>query len=287
MDNAHAILEQEIRKLGAEATIILYLDGSPSEEKGLTQAHREGLRVKALVRADKQLHELGARVGNKQRVKRHHFINIKKNMRSAFVWSMDARHAFAEYMREKQWTVVECLTEADIRIARECNAGDIVVSRDSDMLMYKNIETIWRPISRDRVLVYDVPSVLATLNLSRVQFTVLGIVSKNDYNTNIPSLGSATNYKVVKDLDGEDAATMVKHYLAHDQVVRKNTLQEAFTTSLKVFVDLSQTPLESSPLVLPGQTAMIYNYLRDKFDGLTQWYVQNQKDKQVALNAEK
>ncbi|KAG0367743.1 hypothetical protein BGZ54_003357 [Gamsiella multidivaricata] len=42
------------------------------------------------------------------------------------------------------------------------------------------------------------------LNPSLVQFTVLGIVFKNDYSRNIPSLGSATNYKVIKELDGED-----------------------------------------------------------------------------------
>ncbi|KAF8921780.1 hypothetical protein BGZ58_003858, partial [Dissophora ornata] len=288
IDDAHCIVEREILKLGTQADLVLYVDGLHSEEKGPTQVHREDLRRKALERAEKHLCELEGRVDRKLRVRRHHFNNINKNLRSAFYWSMDARQAFAKYMREKEWNVVECLTEADLTIGLECKPGDIVVSRDSDMLMYMCVETIWRPISRDRFLVYDVASVLATLRFSRVQFTVLGIVSKNDYNHNIPSLGSATNYKIIKDLGGEDAATMVKRYLAHDQVARKNTIKEAFTASQRVFVDLLQTPLQTSPLPpSPTQTAATYDSLQDKFGCLSQQYSQNQKELQEARKAEK
>jgi len=72
-------------------------------------------------------------------------------------------------MRLKEWTVVECPTEADHQIALECKDGD------SDMLVYENIRTIWQPISRMRLLVYDKGGILATLGLNRIQLTVLNI----------------------------------------------------------------------------------------------------------------
>jgi|SRR5690554_3445255 len=103
------------------------------------------------------------------------------------------RQAFATYLRHAGWSVVECQTEADIKVARDFMPGDIVLSRDSDMLMYESISTVWRPISAGRILVYDEPSALAALGINRTQLIVLGIVSKNVYNANIPSLGCATN----------------------------------------------------------------------------------------------
>ena len=47
------------------------------------------------------------------------------------------------------------------------------------------------------------PDVLRVLNINRSQLTVLGVVSKNDYNRNIHSLGSATNFSIIKELKGE------------------------------------------------------------------------------------
>ncbi|KAI7818414.1 hypothetical protein BC939DRAFT_506596 [Gamsiella multidivaricata] len=203
-------------------------------------------RKKAVERADKCLRELEVRV--------------------------DARRAFAMYMRKKQWTIVECSTEADLTIGLECKPDDIIVSRDSDMPMYKSVETIWRPIPKGKPLVYDVPSVYATL---------LGIVSKNDYSRNILSLGSATNYKIIKELDGEDTATMTKHYLAHSQVMRKNIVQEMLTTSRKVFMDLLQTPVRiGSPPSSSAQAAMTYDSLRKQFGCLSQRCSQMEKEMQ-------
>ena len=61
----------------------------------------------------------------------------------------------------------ESRAEVGLAIAADCKPGEIVISRDSDMLVYGTISTIWRPISRGRRPVYDVPRVLATLNISR------------------------------------------------------------------------------------------------------------------------
>src|SRR5690554_7386677 len=79
------------------------------------------------------------------------------------------RQAFATYLRHAGWSVVECQTEADIKVARDFMPGDIVLSRDSDMLMYESISTVWRPISAGRILVYDEPSALAALGINRTR----------------------------------------------------------------------------------------------------------------------
>ncbi|KAI7817099.1 hypothetical protein BC939DRAFT_18718 [Gamsiella multidivaricata] len=91
------------------------------------------------------------------------------------------------------------------------------------MLIYKNVRTIWRPISRRRFLVYDIPEVLAALGIIRDQLTVLDLVSHNDYNRNIYGLGRATDFSIIKELDGGDTMSMTTKYLADTRVVLKNT----------------------------------------------------------------
>lgn len=45
-------------------------------------------------------------------------------------------------MTDNGYEVVLCDTEADIRIASECQAEDIVMSRDSDFFAYPAVRTI-------------------------------------------------------------------------------------------------------------------------------------------------
>ncbi|KAG0196239.1 hypothetical protein BGX31_005523, partial [Mortierella sp. GBA43] len=193
---------QAILKLGPKGSIVVYLDGHPCNEKKDTEERRKERRVKGLERAEKCLANLEDRVQSGARLRKRHFADVRKNLKQGFHWSLESRRLFAEYMRGQGWNMVECPFEADPVIATDCRQGDIVVTRDSDALVYKNIETIWRPTSKGQMLVYDLPAVLSSLNLTRDQLTVLGIVSKNDYESNIISLGPATNFKIVKNLHG-------------------------------------------------------------------------------------
>ncbi|KAF9949368.1 hypothetical protein BGZ72_008850 [Mortierella alpina] len=198
---------------------------------------------------------------------------------------MDARRAFADYMTKHGWVVVNCTTEADLAIVQACLPTDIVLSRDSDMIYYASIRTIWRPISKGRVLVYDVREVMATLGLNQAQFTVLGMVSRNDYNRNIPSLGSATNYTIVKELKEQDPIALLGSYLRHGRVVLKNTNQETFAASRSVFLELSQTILQPDPV--PCQGSLTYDGLHEKFQALSQRYLLRQEGLKDARQAEK
>ncbi|KAI8362192.1 hypothetical protein B0O80DRAFT_493206 [Mortierella sp. GBAus27b] len=64
--------------------------------------------------------------------------------------------------------------------------------------------------SPGKLLVYNVPDLITTLGLTRDKLTVLGIVSRNDYDSNIASLSPATNFKLVKNASG--ATRAVKGY---------------------------------------------------------------------------
>ncbi|KAG0263936.1 hypothetical protein BG011_007769 [Mortierella polycephala] len=175
----------------------------------MTHAYREKNRAGALTLAHESIVKLEDRMERNLRVRKQALTTINKNLKEAFYWFLAARCSFTEYLRNKQWTVRENLTEADLATKPE----DAVISRDSDVLVYGTISTIWRPISRGRCLVYDVPNVLATLNISKIQLTVLGVVSKNDYNSNIYSFGCITNSGIIISLEGNDAPAMVESVL--------------------------------------------------------------------------
>ncbi|KAG0254785.1 hypothetical protein BG011_005518, partial [Mortierella polycephala] len=228
MDVAHSTVKRALLKLATPANSVDYSDDFPAKEKKVTHPCREKNRAGALTLAHEGIVKLD-RVGKNLRVRKQtvtdfrfglkvqypfsanevdYLYHDQQELEKAIYWSLEARRSFTEYLRNKQWTVRESPTEADLAIATDCKPDDIIISRDSDMLVYGTILTIWRPISRRQCLVYDVPSVLATLNISKIRLTVLGVVSKNDYNSNIYSLRCITNFGTIKLLERDGAPAM-------------------------------------------------------------------------------
>ncbi|KAF9938601.1 hypothetical protein BGZ65_012553 [Modicella reniformis] len=230
--------------------IVVYIDGAACQQKRATLEHRQSLRSKALKDARKEIMELKGRVERNDRVRKQQFISIQKHLNNAFHWNQDARMSFAAFLMEKGWRVRECEYEADVNIASDCKETDIVVTRDSDMLGHSGITTIWRPLSRQGLLIYNVPDLLKCLEMTRHQLTVFCTVSRNDYTRNVPSLGPQANYGIVKSLEGEDSRDVLQKYLAHEQVVCKNKEQLTFKDACDVFIELNQTPLlvEDTPM---------------------------------------
>lgn len=202
LDQAHAILEQRLLHYGAKASLILYIDGEQAVEKQHATKIRQAGREKATVHCEQSLDELERRIDNNIRVRKCHFTDVKTSLASTFYWSLPARQEFITYMVQASWTVHLCATEADLAIALDNQPGDIVVSADSDMLAYASTSTLWRPISNGLLLVYELADVRQDLVLSPAQLTALAVVSLNDYNKNIYSLGPATNYSIIKSLQG-------------------------------------------------------------------------------------
>ncbi|KAG0279679.1 hypothetical protein BGZ95_000557 [Linnemannia exigua] len=100
------------------------------------------------------------RIATGQRLRKRHFCDVRTGLASSFYWLKEHRTGFAQYMRGKGWTVIEAETEADVAIAVEAQADDIVISADSDMLAYETIKTLWRPVSGGQALVYSIPALL-------------------------------------------------------------------------------------------------------------------------------
>ncbi|KAF9920167.1 hypothetical protein FBU30_010048, partial [Linnemannia zychae] len=131
------------------------------------------------------------------------------------------------------------------------------------------------------MLVYHLPDVLTAIGINRVQLTVLGIVSTNDYNSNVPSLGAESNFGIIKQLHGEDPTAMVKDYLAHKCVILKNVRNETFAVSLHVFEHYEQTPLNYEPSVSSLQSE--FEDLCSTYKLLQQQCIENGKQRRDML----
>jgi len=108
---------------------------------------------------------------------------------------MNSRRALVQFFQELGWGVVECASEADIAITSNCGAHDVLISGDSDSLVYSSIETVWRPLRQSRYLVYDIPNLPKLLEISRTTLTVLGVECLNDYSCNISRLGVKDHFQ--------------------------------------------------------------------------------------------
>ncbi|KAF8925213.1 hypothetical protein BGZ47_003424, partial [Haplosporangium gracile] len=256
----NTIFEHHLLSCHVPKTSILYIDGPSPNEKRTTNETRQAKRSLALQNAQTCLGNLETRVAGRQRVKKREFIQPYKNIRAAFYWPLMSRRSLALHLTNNGWNVLECPSEADVAIARVCQSDDIVVSGDSDMLIYNTIQTIWRPLSKGRFLVYMLAEVLKQLELSRAQLTTLGIVSKNDYTSNLTQLGISSNYEIIKSLDKteDDVEKLILQYLNHPVVVRKNPSATHFDVAKKVFIQKECTvpnSIASSQTPNQGATA--------------------------------
>ncbi|KAG9319438.1 hypothetical protein KVV02_000474, partial [Mortierella alpina] len=107
---------------------------------------------------------------------------------------------------------------------------------------------------------------VTSLQVTRAQLTVLEVVSRNDYTKNVEGLGPATNYSIVKRLKSTDPIVMVNAYLADKRVVHKNTEQQTFEKSIRVFLKGEQT-LVPSAITIPEQ-GQTYITIKAKFKEL-------------------
>ncbi|KAF9570266.1 Rad2 nuclease [Mortierella alpina] len=271
---AHEILERQISNMVAKEHTVLYIDGEPAKEKAPTHAQRNQWRKDAAEEAEKLLAQLHHRVTQEQNVRKWMVSAIKKATEKVFVWSAESRAEFARYLEQQGWQVLIAPTEADLAIALDCGPQDVVISKDSDMVVYKSINHICRPISKGRFLDYDVQDVAEALGMSRQQLCVLGIVSRNDYNRNIPSLGSETNFKLVKEIVDSDPARMVENYLSLEQVMLKNTTNESFENARRVFIDLVQDPVPQQ-----FSSDVTYDDLTRRLQDLSELYRREQTKK--------
>ncbi|KAF9083253.1 hypothetical protein BGX27_004217, partial [Mortierella sp. AM989] len=254
---AHAQVMKILEKGIMDRTAaVLYFDGQQCVEKLETHQKRQNARAKAIDFAAAHVEAFMVRVTDGAHIRKHHFANVRKQLSKAFRWDVETRNSLVLFLRSHGWTVIQCETEADVRIASDIVEGDIVISGDSDLFVYERVTVIWRPQRGGGFLEYRKDAVLSGLGLgSAAQLTALGVVSTNDYNRSVYGLGCETNHKIIKalgakgsDNEDKDVQTLVNEYLAHDHVVFKNKDSRTFNTSISVFVDFQQTPISADTL---------------------------------------
>ncbi|KAG0226138.1 hypothetical protein BGW41_004258, partial [Actinomortierella wolfii] len=252
-DKAHAALEKRVSEIGTKEQLVLYVDGRPCQEKLSTIQHRESIRQEAVPLAQKAL--------------------------------ACQRSSFVSYMQQNGWQIAFCATEADVAIAVDCQPQDVVVTTDSDLLVYTSVRTVFRPIRRSRFLVYDKVSVVAAIGLTDRQLLILGIVSKNDYTSNIPRFGVKSNYSLVKGISSDnDINRMIQRCLnGIDANVPKSPQQ--FAASTQVFSSLVQTSIDD---VQSSEVSSIdYRSLQTQLSIFSKQYALQRKASLDALKANK
>ncbi|KAF8937822.1 hypothetical protein BGZ58_002090 [Dissophora ornata] len=200
LEFAHAIVLKNLKlRLKDHNVAILYFDGSLCEEKLSTQRRRQGIRSKAIDSASRRVAAFTERIASGARVRRRHFADIRRQLSKTFRWDPAARDGLVAFLRNNGWAVVQCETEADVKIAKDTIDGDIVISGDSDLFIYQNITVLWRPARNSGFQECKKSDVLSGLGLqSSQQLTALGVVSTNDYGHSVYGLECETNFKVIK-----------------------------------------------------------------------------------------
>ncbi|KAF9342758.1 hypothetical protein BGX34_007688 [Mortierella sp. NVP85] len=200
---AHKTMDSAISEMASKEHTVLYIDGEDTVEKKATSESRRLSRDKAEKKATAAMNKVEEQLQHQKIPTKQTHIDIKKNISGAFRLSLDERKQLGKYLQDRGWTVKVAETESDVAIAKDCGPLDTVLTTDSDALIYNNIKTVWRLVSKQKVHCYDVDEVCSELKLeSRAHLTALGIVSTNDYHRNIPTLGSATNLGILKEIHG-------------------------------------------------------------------------------------
>ncbi|KAF8950293.1 hypothetical protein BGZ52_003017 [Haplosporangium bisporale] len=183
---------------------------------------------------------------NNGTLRKQMFKSVNKAIVSSFYFTHELRQALAHHLRANGWNVCECNSETDACIGASCRQDDIVITRDCDLLIYSNINTIWRPSSHGQYLVYSVPQLLLQLQLSRVGLTTLGVVTQNDYGKGIHKMGINSNYDVILDLENQvstyaSVEEQVRAYLGHPTVSSKHSTKGLFDSAIRIFTTQQYT----------------------------------------------
>jgi hypothetical protein len=133
----------------------------------------------------------------------------ERQLWQAYSLTFADRRSIETGLRALGWTVFLADGEADLAIEQRSfmvsslnpAIESVVVSSDSDFLVYPNMRAVYRPTSQQEFLFYDVAECWDELGLSRAKLTALGIVCHNDYSENIHGFGVATNLSIIKSLD--------------------------------------------------------------------------------------
>ncbi|KAG0220891.1 hypothetical protein BGX31_010409 [Mortierella sp. GBA43] len=215
----------ELRELFGWADIKIHLDGKQAAEKQKARSEREAVRAKKLVSLNEALTTMERNSDKGVWTSRNVMRRIDNGLRGIFQLTAQEKEDLVGGLT-LGFDVCQCTTEADVCIGFSA-PGSITISGDSDLLAYKNITTVIRPIPKQRrkFAVYE---------------------NNNDYNTNINGIGPIKSLRIVKSLkEDQDVRVMVDDYTRQAQSIVRSPLDpQVFEAGIRVFGHGNQTPVD-------------------------------------------
>lgn len=240
---------------GRVDNIIIHIDGDPCQEKTKAYGSRQTAKQERIRNLEVLQARMDARSAQGRFTSRSCVRDIKKHLWQIFRLTADDKNFMTEAMREKGCTVCQCTTESDFCIGRRAGIQGqerYVVSGDSDLLIYRNVQQVIRPLPKTRGVFsqYTKQAVLEALGFPTPEhLTLYGIVSKNDYTSNIPNISLAGNRKIIQGLRPNTIDMMLNDYTreVNKATGRQHDTRALFRQSLRCFMDHQQTPLVLMP----------------------------------------
>ncbi|KAK3814453.1 MAG: hypothetical protein J3Q66DRAFT_442073 [Benniella sp.] len=180
---------------GILQSITIHIDGARCLEKGKAHATRDKTRRTALERLIALQTKMDEKSSRGQFSSKSRIGGIKKCLWQLFRLTTTDERFMVDAMKAQGCTVCECMTESDFCIGKMTDIEGwtrYVVSGDSDVLIYRGIRRVLRPVPKPRgeYLLYTKEAVMDALEFpTAAHLTLYGIVSDNDYTDNIPDIG--------------------------------------------------------------------------------------------------
>ncbi|GJJ76203.1 hypothetical protein EMPS_08562 [Entomortierella parvispora] len=210
-----ATIDQKIKlwrnHLDKDVTFVLHIDAPGSAAKGPTHLKRHLKREAAARKLEYNLRVLERKKG---RWVPHKVIGrIDKDLRTCCQLTLETRDVLVAALKHLGHDVCVCRAETDPCIATQCYQHEgpkeaAVLSIDSDYLFYQGVKTLLRPNPKGPGLLhYSRVNVKKALGLIRdEELIVYGCVNRNDYNSNVPTIGLVRSLKLIRpDAENEDS----------------------------------------------------------------------------------
>lgn len=170
-------------------------------------------------------------------------------------------------LKDLQWTVCSCPYQADTHIADLCrkdpNKDVVILTKDSDLLVYEDVHSITMPRGRSYELTtFKKADVLESMDLPSARHLLLAaILSTNDYSRSIPWYGLSKNTDIVRGIkidyepDSSDPHRVqvikdaIQAYLARVERPHTKTLldyNDAITAFVECKEDFSSSAVSST-----------------------------------------
>ncbi|KAK3825871.1 MAG: hypothetical protein J3Q66DRAFT_365588 [Benniella sp.] len=201
---------------------IIHCDGpTPSRQKSGERFRRQEYLVK-------KLQELSLQV-DKISINKRSLTAVYNKCKSLYRAPETAISEILDELSNLDWKVCRCQYQADSHIAELCrdDPDAVIVTKDSDFIVYENTESVIMPVGRGRELTrFDKADVMTALNLPSARHLLLAsILSKNDYSSPIPWFGIHKNAEVVRELEIDQYSSNFQLVGIMKEAIRKYLVQ--------------------------------------------------------------